>query len=167
MNILKKTGLLLLAMVLLWSCKKKQDITIEESLENITIQYVKNELGVSEIDSVKVLKVDTVTQYGYVQINIEILEQLEIEEYYEMKNATQNEDTVAEKQHELNMRQIGDVLEQWRALGQSLPSNDTAPYRYLVTANYYSSVGMDQFYFFVTPEMSYYVLDPYGDELVQ
>ena len=59
MNILKKTGLLLLAMVLLWSCKKKQDITIEESLENITIQYVKNEFGVSEIDSVKVLKVDT------------------------------------------------------------------------------------------------------------
>lgn len=167
MSILKKIGVLSLALILLWACKKNQDVTLEESLESITIQYVKSELGITEVDSVKVLKVDTVTQYGYVQINMEILEQLEIEEYYAIQNSIQIGDTIGEKQHELNMRQIGDAIEQWRALEQSLPSNDTTPYRYLVTANYYSPVGMDQFYFFITSEMKYYVLDPYGDELIQ
>lgn len=167
MKYLKIFSLLLIFSILVVGCKKNKEQTFEEQLEDITLKYVQSELYISNVDSVRILKIDTVTQYGYVQINIEILEQMEIGEYYEIQNAIQDGDTVAEKQHELNMKQIGDALEQWRELEKNLSQNDETLYRYLITANYYSPVGMDQFYYLLTPELEYFVLDPYADDLIQ
>ena len=58
------------------SCnREKKDLTMEKFME-LTRQYVTEELQITGLDSVCVVKVDTVDGYEYAQIMVDLLHQI-------------------------------------------------------------------------------------------
>lgn len=154
----------------LLSCTTKDNTTtlsLEEQLDALTMQYVQQELHLDRVDSIQVLKVDTITLKGYVQINSDLLERYGAVTAQALQEAMMSEDTLLVNECDINLSLVRDALSQWSEFERAIPLSADTIYRYLITANYYAPSGVDQFYYFLTPNLVYYVLDPFGDELIQ
>lgn len=129
----------------------------------LTRQYVIDELGIADVDSVRVMKVDTVDNYEYAQIMVDLLHQMDAELLYEYQSALLADDTVAARDLDIQIDEIAAAGEQW---DNEVAATEGAPktFRfYLLTANYYAGSEVDQFYFFVTPDFKVHIPDPFAE----
>lgn len=129
----------------------------------LTRQYVIDELGIADLDSVRVMKVDTVDNYEYAQIMVDLLHQMDAELLYEYQSALLADDTVAARDLDIQIDEIAAAGEQW---DNEVAATEGAPktFRfYLLTANYYAGSEVDQFYFFVTPDFKVHIPDPFAE----
>ena len=129
----------------------------------LTRQYVVDELGIADLDSVRVMKVDTVDNYEYAQIMVDLLHQMDAELLYEYQSALLADDTVAARDLDIQIDEIAAAGEQW---DNEVAATEGAPktFRfYLLTANYYAGSEVDQFYFFVTPDFKVHIPDPFAE----
>ena len=129
----------------------------------LTRQYVVDELGIADLDSVRVMKVDTVDNYEYAQIMVDLLHQMDAELLYEYQSALLADDTVAARELDIQIDEIAAAGEQW---DNEVAATEGAPktFRfYLLTANYYAGSEVDQFYFFVTPDFKVHIPDPFAE----
>lgn len=129
----------------------------------LTRQYVVDELGIADLDSVRVMKVDTVDNYEYAQIMVDLLHQMDAELLYEYQAALLADDTVAARDLDIQIDEIAAAGEQW---DNEVAATEGAPktFRfYLLTANYYAGSEVDQFYFFVTPDFKVHIPDPFAE----
>lgn len=129
----------------------------------LTRQYVIDELGIADLDSVRVMKVDTVDNYEYAQIMVDLLHQMDAELLYEYQSALLADDTVAARDLDIQIDEIAAAGEQW---DNEVAATEGAPktFRfYLLTANYYAGSEVDQFYFFVTPDYKVHIPDPFAE----
>lgn len=129
----------------------------------LTRQYVIDELGIADLDSVRVMKVDTVDNYEYAQIMVDLLHQMDAELLYEYQAALLADDTVAATDLDIQIDEIAAAGEQW---DNEVAATEGAPktFRfYLLTANYYAGSEVDQFYFFVTPDFKVHIPDPFAE----
>lgn len=129
----------------------------------LTRQYVVDELGIADLDSVRVMKVDTVDNYEYAQIMVDLLHQMDAELLYEYQSALLADDTVAARDLDIQIDEIAAAGEQW---DNEVAATEGAPktFRfYLLTANYYAGSEVDQFYFFVTPDYKVHIPDPFAE----
>ena len=145
------------------SCHRvKEDDTMAKFTE-LTRQYVIDELGIADVDSVRVMKVDTVDNYEYAQIMVDLLHQMDAELLYEYQSALLADDTVAARDLDIQIDEIAAAGEQW---DNEVAATEGAPktFRfYLLTANYYAGSEVDQFYFFVTPDFKVHIPDPFAE----
>lgn len=131
--------------------------------QELTQQYVTEELQIQGLDSVCVVKVDTVDNYEYAQIMVDLLHQMDAEVLYEYQAAMMSGDTVLSRDLELQIDEIAAAGEQWDmevAATESAPKEDRF---YLITANYYAGKEIDQFYFFVTKDFKIHIPDPFSE----
>ena len=145
------------------SChKKKEDTTLAQFTE-LTRQYVTDELQITGLDSVLVVKVDTVDNYEYAQIMVDLLHQMDAEMLYEYQGALLSDDTAAVRNLEIQIDEIAAAGEQW---DMEVAATENAPKEvrfYLITANYYAGEAIDQFYFFVTKDFKIHIPDPFEE----
>ncbi|MBP5401398.1 MAG: hypothetical protein J6Y35_07210 [Bacteroidales bacterium] len=134
-----------------------------EQFTDLTRQYVTDELQIEGLDSVRVVKVDTVDNYEYAQIMVDLLHQMDAEMLYEYQAAVLSGDTVAARDLEIQIDEIAAAGEQW---DREVEATEHAPKTvrfYLLTANYYAGSDIDQFYFFVTTDFKVHIPDPFSE----
>ena len=134
-----------------------------EKFAELTRQYVTEELQIEGLDSVRVVKVDTVDNYEYAQIIVELLHQMDAELLYAFQAAEMSGDTAASRDLDIQMDEIAAAGEQW---DMEVAATENAPKTvrfYMLTANYYAGRNIDQFYFFVTPDFKIHIPDPFSE----
>lgn len=131
--------------------------------QELTRQYVADELQIEGLDSVRVVMVDTVDNYEYAQIMVDLLHQMDAEALYEYQAALQSGDDVAAKDLDIQIDEIAAAGERW---DMEVIATEGAPKSvrfYLITANYYAGSDIDQFYFFVTTDFKIHIPDPFEE----
>ena len=131
--------------------------------QELTRQYVEEELQIAGLDSVRVVKVDTVDNYEYAQIMVDLLHQMDAEVLYEYQAALQTGDEVAVKDLDVQIDEIATAGEQWDMEVMAAENAPKTVRFYLITANYYAGSDIDQFYFFVTTDFKIHVPDPFAE----
>lgn len=134
-----------------------------EKFTELTWQYVTEDLQIQGVDSVCVVRVDTVDNYEYALIMVDLLHQMDAETLYEYQAALTAGDDAVAKELELQMDEVAAAGEQW---DMEVAANENAPKSmkfYLLTANYYAGKDIDQFYFFVTPDFKIHISDPFEE----
>ena len=129
----------------------------------LTRQYVTDELQIEGLDSVLVVKVDTVDNYEYAQIMVDLLHQMDAELLYEYQAALLSGETAEAGELEIQIDEIAAAGEQW---DKEVAATENAPKTirfYLLTANYYAGSDIDQFYFFVTLDFKVHIPDPFAE----
>lgn len=142
--------------------REKTDASVAKFAE-LTQQYVTDELQIEGLDSVRVVKVDTVDNYEYAQIMVDLLHQMDAEILYEYQAALLSDDTVAARDLEIQIDEVAAAGEQW---DREVEATENAPKEvrfYLITANYYAGNNIDQFYFFVTKDFKIHIPDPFSE----
>ena len=134
-----------------------------ERFHKLTKQYVMEELQIEGLDSVRVVKVDTVDNYEYAQIMVDLLHQMDAELLYEYQAALQTGDEMTVKDLDVQIDEIASAGERW---DMEVAATENAPKVvrfYLLTANYYAGKNIDQFYFFVTTDFKIHIPDPFAE----
>ena len=145
------------------SCnREKKDLTMEKFME-LTRQYVTEELQITGLDSVCVVKVDTVDGYEYAQIMVDLLHQMDAELLYEYQAAEMSGDTATARALDIQIDEIAAAGEQWDMEVVAMENAPKTLCFYLLTANYYAGRDIDQFYFFVTPDYKIHIPDPFSE----
>ena len=160
---MKRIALLLAFCALLIGCQRQTGNKDMARFQELTKQYVTEELQIEGLDSVRVVKVDTVDNYEYAQIMVDLLHQMDAEMLYEYQAALQTGDEVAAKDLDIQIDEIASAGERW---DMEVAASENAPKVvrfYLLTANYYAGKNIDQFYFFVTPDFKIHVPDPFEE----
>ena len=146
------------------SCHREKEGAVMARFTELTRQYVTDELQIAGLDSVCVVKIDTVDSYEYAQIMVDLLHQMDAELLYQYQAVLLSGDTAATRELEIQIDEVATAGEQW---DMEVVATEGAPKStrfYLVTANYYAGNDIDQFYFFVTPDFKVHIPDPF-DEL--
>ena len=146
-----------------FSCHRaKEDAAMKQFME-LTRQYVTEELQIQGLDSVRVVKVDTVDNYEYAQIMVDLLHQMDAEVLYEYQAALMSDDTVTVRNLDIQIDEIAAAGEQWDMEVAALEGAPKEERFYLITANYYAGTDIDQFYFFVTKDFKIHIPDPFSE----
>ena len=159
---MKRITLLLLLCAVLFGCHRQSEKD-RVRFQELTKQYVTEELQIEGLDSVRVVKVDTVNNYEYAQIMVDLLHQMDAELLYEYQAALMSGDTVAERELDIQIDEIAAAGERW---DMEVAATENAPKEarfYLLTANYYAGKNIDQFYFFVTQDFKIHIPDPFTE----
>ena len=146
-----------------FSCHRGKEDSSMAQFTELTWKYVTEELQIEGLDSVSVVKVDTVDGYEYAQIIVDLLHQMDAELLYQYQAVLLSGDTVAARDLEIQIDEIAAAGEQW---DMEVSATEGAPKTmrfYLLTANYYAGGDMDQFYFFVTPDFKLHIPDPFEE----
>lgn len=152
------------SLAILVSCGNRAKKTTEEiRFHELTEQYVQEELQLSHFDSVRVVKVDTVDNYEYAQIMVDILLMMNEETMDEYTAALMAEDEAVSKDLEIKVDEIASAGHQWEMEVEATANAPKTTRYYLVTANYYAGQDIDQFYFFVTTDFKIHIPDPFAE----
>lgn len=149
------------------SCHKKTaEEILKENLQKCATVYVSQELQVTEVDSVVISRVDTVTERGYAAMTLEMLENLGAQYKMMYDEATLSNDSRVDNL-EIYLRQIDKQTDYFR----NILDTDAADYEklllYMISASYYKDGKAEEFICFAYPDYELHVLDPFGDNLLQ
>jgi hypothetical protein len=146
------------------SCKKKsgQEILKSRMLE-VSQEYLKSE----HVDSVKVIKVDTITAMGYAKIMLEMLENMKIEYENQYNAAMKNKDQSSGVEIEYTLNEIYQASESFLGIITSDKTDDKKLLLYMVSATYYKDNIPTSLIFFTTPDYKIHEIDPFGNNLLQ
>lgn len=158
----------LIASLFLTGCHKKseQDV-LKENLRACAEKYVKEELQISNADSVVVHVTDTVTELGYSRLVLEMLENLEGQYKMMYDEATLADDDSKIEYLEMYLRQISTQLDYFRAIEETESADNEQLLLYLISGSYYQNGNGNDFICFANPNFSIHILDPFADNLLQ
>lgn len=152
------------------SCKNntsnKED-SLMEKMEELTQNYVKNEIKIDGLDSVQVVKIDTVDKYEYVNVVLDILLKMYNTDLAEYQSALETNDSTRINGLEVEIGEIEQATQYYEDMKKEVSEKDKTLLLYLVTANYYAKSNIDQFYFFATPDYKIYILDPFDSSILE
>jgi len=141
------------------SCQSKQEKLEKKIIKTILTE----EKGDSEIDSVKIVEIDTLTRYGYVKV---ILEQLEYMEY-DYESRLVYGDSVSETERteiELMIEEIRTTTEHLRLKSEENTDNK-AFFCYFILTELWHAGESQQFYYIMSPDFDI-LDDPFSDNLI-
>lgn len=151
------------ALTMFVGCHRETSDADMVRFQALTKQYVTEELQIAGLDSVRVVKVDTVDNYEYAQIMVDLLHQMDAEVLYEYQAALMSDNAEAATELEIQVDEIASAGERW---DMEVAATENAPKTvrfYLLTANYYAGRDVDQFYFFVTTDYKIHIPDPFAE----
>ena len=134
-----------------------------EKFTELARQYVTSDLHIQGLDSVCVVKVDSVNNYEYAQIIVDLLHYMDADVLYEYQAALTAGDEAKAKDLEIQVDEIAAAGEQWDNEVMALENAPKTFRFYLLTANYYAGSEIDQFYFLVTPDFKVHIPDPFAE----
>lgn len=156
-------AILFASVALLVACNSEKKEDVRNQYYDVTEQYVKEELGIQNLDSVVILKIDTVDSYEYAQIMVNLLHQMDEEALSAYQSVLLSGDTIAARDLDIQIDEIAAAGEQWDMEVEATEGAAKTTRFYLITANYYAASQVDQFYFFITPDGKIHVPDPFAE----
>lgn len=157
-----------MAALLMTGCHKKtEQELLRENLQPSTEKYVKEELQISNPDSVVINRIDTVTEMGYTKLVLEMLENLEFQYKLMYDEATLANDDSKIKYLEIYLRQISTESDYFRKIEDTESANNQNILLYMISGSYYQEGKGEYFICFAKPDYSLHVLDPFADNLIQ
>ena len=156
-----------LALVVSSCHKKSEQEKFNEKIENLTVGYAKVELGLGEVDSIRLISVDTLTAFAYVNFIIPYVEEMRADfqtQYEQMvKIATPEQLTEMEGM-------IEDVIQAENfyhevVIDESV--DNKKPLLYLVRAEVFKDGPKDIVNFFATTDFQIHNFDPTDYSIIE
>ncbi len=165
----------LVLILLLTSCgngeKKTEELSLTDRMTELAQKYVKQELekqmNITGLDSIRVVKIDTVDKYEYICVVQDILPKMRTDAMMNYQVALEQSDSAKMKELEIEIDEMEQVTNFYEETKSNTSEKDKTLFLYLITANYYAKSGIDSFYFFVTPDYKIYILDPFDTSLLE
>ena len=152
------------AVILLASCGKKDKAeNLNEKIAKAAELYFAND----EIDSLRVQSIDTLSSLGYVNLMLEMLENMKFEIEYQYKDAifTDNEALIYEI--EFDMMDIDDALDRYKEYTGSESVRIDDFILYIASVSVYKGGEESPATLLFTPEFTLHILDPFDDNLLE
>jgi hypothetical protein len=146
------------------SCKKKtdQDILKTRMLE-VSNEYLKSE----QVDSVKIVKIDTITAMGYAKIMLEMLENMKIEYENQYNAAMKSGNQNAGVEIEYTLNEVYQASESFLKIMNNDNTDDVKLLLFMVSLTYYKNNVPTSLIFFTTPDYKIHEIDPFGNNLLE
>lgn len=160
---MKKTliisGLVILILLLIgiFGYKPYQKWKLKRTINKVAIEYVKDVLLIQDYDSIKIVKVDSLSDLGFAKLSLEMLEQMKANYDYMYQDALMNGDSdKALDQIVYQTKQIEVEMAEQYNNANSENTNTKNLRNYLVYATYYKEGEPTQFLFLITPDGKYF-----------
>jgi hypothetical protein len=148
------------------SCHRNSAHEQVEKLKDLSIAFAKDSLKL-EVDSVQIVKIDTLTQLGYAKITLEMLENMD-EQYqlnYQRALLAQNDALIAEM--ETYLLQIRELKQKFINIVDNATIDNKEIFLYMYQANFWHSGGIFEAILFAMPNYKFYDLDPFSNNLLE
>lgn len=160
---MKKTliisGLVILILLLIgiFGYKPYQKWKLKRTINKVAIEYVKDVLLIQDYDSIKIVKVDSLSDLGFAKLSLEMLEQMKANYDYMYQDALMNgESDEALDQLVYQTKQVEIEMAEQYNIANSEKTNSKNLRNYLVYASYYKDGTPTQFLFLITPDGKYF-----------
>jgi RNAse (barnase) inhibitor barstar len=152
--------LYLLVAVVFASCTNNEKDKLHEKIKE---QILLHEKEVTQIDSLKILEIDSLTRYGYIKV---ILEQLEYMEYdfYTTLNTDFDLSDSAYTELEIMLTEVQDLIDLYRGKTEENTDNETF-FCYFVETEVWSSGEAQIYYYLISKDFK--ILDDPFDQVIE
>lgn len=154
------------AAVFIFGQHRSPDKKLKRQMKKMAVEYLAND-SIKDYDSLKIDRVDTLTEMGYAKLNFELLEEMEFAYQYQYEEAE-----VADNQKDMQILRLylsditrtkDDLLSLMQ--DESLDTKETL--LFMVTGSYHKDKETIPIMFFVQPDKkTLHQLDPFGDNLL-
>ena len=152
------------AVILLSSCGKKDKVeNLNEKITKVAELYFAND----GIDSLRVQSIDTLSSLGYVNLMLEMLENMKFEIEYQYKDAIFTDNEALINEIESDMMDIDYALDRYReyAGSESVRIDDLV--LYIASVSVYKGGEESPTMLLFTPEFTMHILDPFDDNVLE
>lgn len=149
----------LCALLLCASCKSKNK-NPEKDLVKITQNYVRDELKVEPIDSVRIFQVDTINRYRYITAALGFLQEAEGNLERAIAESAYTGDSTNADGLRAKLDEVGKTCDYYAEHLALYSENDPNILLYFVSAYYYSRGKEEGVMFFLTPDYEIHTFDP-------
>lgn len=133
---------------------------MDQQLPDITKEYVKNELKISEVDSVSIFSVDTINKYRYASAALGFLQQSEANLEAQCGQAMSIGDSVAAKKCRKTLADVSKTCDYYADCLAKYAENDPKILFYYVCAYYYVRGREHGVMYFLSPDFQIHTFDP-------
>ena len=150
--------------ILLSSCGKKDKVeNLNEKITKVAELYFAND----GIDSLRVQSIDTLSSLGYVNLMLEMLENMKFDIEYQYKDAIFTDNEALINEIELDMMDIDDALDRYREYAGSERVRVDDLILYIASVSVYKGGEESPKTLLFTPEFTSHILDPFDDNLLE
>lgn len=139
--------------------------SLRKQINKVAIEYVTDILLVQDYDSIKIEKIDSISDLGFAKLTLELLEEMKVNYDYLYQDALMNgESEEATDQILAQSREIEVSIGEQFTIANDENTNTTNLKNYLVYAVYYKSGNSTPFLFLTTPKGEYFELNPFTEK---
>lgn len=155
---------LLAAVLCLSGCQKMQQNRLNRQMKRVAKTYLKQE-EIKDYQKLTIAIVDTLTEFGYAKLNLELLDDMEL--YYREMYCDASDDTTRREVIGLYLNEIIRTEADFEDLIDNGDLQTTGVVLFMVTGTYQKDGQDQQFMFLVNPDKkTLHNLDPFGDNLL-
>ena len=135
---------------------------LRKSINSAAIEYVTSVLHIQDYDSIKINRIDSLSDLRLAQISLELLEEMKFNYQYLYQDLLMNDGSDAElDQLSVQMSEIeGAIIEQYSLVNDE-KTDSKSLIGYLIFATYYVQNEEVPFLFLTTPQGKYKELNPF------
>lgn len=139
--------------------------SLRKQINKVAIEYVTDVLLVQDYDSIKINKIDSISDLGFAKLTLELLEEMKVNYDYLYQDALMNgESEEATDQILAQTREIEYSIGEQFTIANDEKTNTKNLRNYLVYAEYFKSGNSVPFIFLTTPEGKYFELNPFNEK---
>ena len=139
--------------------------SLRKNINKVAIEYVTDVLLIQDYDSIKINKIDSISDLAFAKLTLELLEEMELNYDYLYQDALMNgESEEASDQILAQTKEVEVALGEYYTISNDENTNTKNLRNYLVYATYYKLGVPTNFIFLTTPKGKYYELNPFKEE---
>lgn len=153
--------LLLLMALTLFSCHKKtEEEKFRDEVKSITVDYAKEELDLSKVDSVVLISIDTLTTLAYVDFILPYVEEMRMDFQRQYEANMSSGDPAFLTDLENKIEEMIEAENYYKEVVIDESVDNEKPFLWLIRAAVFADGPRDILNYFLTSEMTIYHPDP-------
>lgn len=137
---------------------------LRKNINKVAIEYVTDILLVPNVDSIKINKIDSISDLGYAKLTLELLEEMKVNYDYLYQDALMNGESEESSDEILaQSKEVEVALGEYFSISNNEQTDSKNLRNYLVFATYFKQGNATQFIFLTTPKGEYYELNPFKE----
>lgn len=138
---------------------------LRKQINKVAVEYVTDVLLIQDYDSIKINKIDSISDLGFAKLTLELLEEMKQNYDYLYQDALMNgASEEASDQILTQTKEVELALGEYYSISNDENTNSKNLRNYLVYATYYKLAVPTDFIFLTTPKGKYYELNPFKEE---
>jgi hypothetical protein len=138
--------------------------SLRNNINKVAIEYVTDVLLIQDFDSIKIIKIDSISDLAYAKLTLELLEEMKVNYDYLYQDALMNgESEESSDQILAQSKEVEIALSEYYSISNNDQTNTKNLRNYLVYATYFRQGLATHFLFLTTPKGEYYELNPFKE----